>query len=764
LIAHVFVNIKAKNIDRSFSYLVPPEFSTLKVGCRVLVPFGRRQVDGLVVAIEDEGNPDKQQTTEGLALKQVLKVFEDRPQVFPDAIETAEWLSRYYVCSMGEALNLFANIDTKIITTPVYHWQDALNETSCSILIGDEDPNVTSQMNQIKKMLIQQGAVKETVLVRKFGAQVLQELERLQRTGAVKKQLDVRIKGSRRAAAGKKKAGNSGLSSDGVYAGDGVAEVSGLALPSLNREQAYACRIIHKAMTKGEGGSFLLHGVTGSGKTRVYLESAKLARSLGRQALILVPEIALTGQLVSRFNAAFGNDVAVFHSGLSERERSAAWHRIQDGNANILIGARSALYAPFMNLGLIVVDEEHEFSYKQEEAPYYHAREVALDRGRRTGAAVILGSATPSIETYYRALQGTHILLELPERIEGLPLPATMIVDMRKYSRRLRSIFSPELAELLKSTVNAGQKAILLLNRRGYAPVLLCRECGQAIKCPNCSVSLVYHASSGRYMRCHYCDHVERPPDVCPDCGSQQLKFFGIGTQRVEEQVKELLPGVRVARLDRDVAARKNGAQNVLTSFATGDVDVLVGTQMVAKGLDIPEVTAVGIVSADTSLYLPDFRSSERTFALLAQAAGRAGRALHPGKVIIQTYNPEHYAIVCGAAQDYKKFYTTEIGFRHDLNYPPFVDLIKLSFRATTETKVKEMAKAATDMLRKRLASTATEIFGPFPSPISRIENVFRYQSIIKTTEPTNVKQAIREMKLYSLSGVTVDADPVGCT
>ncbi|MBC8016348.1 MAG: primosomal protein N', partial [Sporomusaceae bacterium] len=544
---------------------------------------------------------------------------------------------------------------------------------------------------------------------------------------------------------------------------DSYANICGAATQvSLTVEQQQALSQIVPKIQAKENHSFLLHGITGSGKTQVYIEAVAVVRANNRQAIVLVPEIALTSQIVARFKARFGEDVVVMHSKLSTGERYDAWQRLRTQQAGIVIGARSAIFAPLPDLGIIVMDEEHEFTYKQEETPRYHTRQVALTRARLAGGVVVMGSATPAVETYYQALHHQHTMLMMTKRIAGASLPEVTIVDMREELRqKRRSVISLPLQELLADTIASGEQAIILLNRRGYATFVMCRECGHIVRCKHCDISLVYH-SVGNALRCHYCQCTEATPDICPVCSSRYIRFFGTGTQKLEESLVKLFPSIRIVRMDQDTTGGKMAYDRILDAFARGEYDVLLGTQMVAKGHDVKNVTAVGIIAADSILNLPDFRAAERVYALLTQAAGRAGRGDKPGKVVVQTYNPEHYAVQAGAQHHYQDFYQAEIGFRQGLCYPPYGQIIKLTIQADQESKARTQAEVIITELRSLLRDYKnTEVIGPFPAPIAKVKDIFRMNIIIKSIDLAHIKPHIVDMGLTTRLDVIIDVDPV---
>ncbi len=532
--------------------------------------------------------------------------------------------------------------------------------------------------------------------------------------------------------------------------------------PALTPAQQRAVGALTAALRQGTHHAFLLYGVTGSGKTEVYLRAAAECLRLGRGVLMLVPEIALTAQVSQAFRERFGTSVAVWHSLLCPTERYAQWLRIRRGDAPVVIGARSAIFAPMPSVGLIIVDEEHETSYKQSHAPTYHARTLAEMRARDANAVLLLGSATPALETFYRAEQGQLQRLDLPERVGGAQLPETQLVDLR--GKPFQPI-SPELHDALQETLARGEQAILFLNRRGFAPMLLCRECGYSPMCPNCSVALVYHRGAVPRMQCHHCGHRQTPPRVCPQCEGVEIRPLGVGTQRVETMLRQLMPRVRVARLDRDAFQRRGQYLQILSDFRAGNLQVLIGTQMAARGLDFPNVTLVGIISADTGLYLPDFRASERVFQLLTQVIGRAGRRDKPGHALLQTYNPEHPAVQCALRQDYEGFYRQELAHRREVGYPPFVRLVNLlSADASAPAAERPLQQLAT-MLESQIGDALLQVLGPAPAPLERLENRYRYHLLLKfapDVEPAEILAPVLEqLAPPDRAQVKVDLDPM---
>jgi len=542
----------------------------------------------------------------------------------------------------------------------------------------------------------------------------------------------------------------------------------------LTPDQDAAYRRILEASASGRPSVLLLQGVTGSGKTEVYLQSIQRCIEEGRQAIVLVPEISLTPQMVERFKGRFGGAVAVLHSRLSGGERYDEWRKIRERRVQVAIGARSAIFAPFERIGLIIIDEEHESSYKQEESPKYHARDVAIRRAAGHGAVVVLGSATPSLESYTAAIRtgegGGSALLPLPERVGGRPMPPVDIVDMREELKAgNRSMFSRRLHAALADRLERGEQSVLLLNRRGYSTFVMCRSCGYTAGCPHCEISLTFHQRSG-LLRCHYCGHAEKSPDVCPECGSEHIRFFGTGTQRVEEELAKLFPGMRVIRMDVDTTTEKGSHEKWLTLFGERKADVLLGTQMVAKGLDFPYVTLVGVIAADTSLHLPDFRAAEKTFQLLTQVAGRAGRHDLPGEVVVQSYTPDHYSIVAAQGHDYAAFIEEELRHRRLMSYPPYCRLILVTLSHEQLPLLVTVSEKFAGGLRTLAAEAgvlrpldaggdgALELLGPVASPIPRLKDRYRFQVMIKYRGNADAPGLLRRALAPYTDGAKTDA------
>ncbi len=539
-------------------------------------------------------------------------------------------------------------------------------------------------------------------------------------------------------------------------------------IPQLTEGQRQALERIEPAISECKFESFLLWGVTASGKTEVYLRAIQVALQCGKEAIVLVPEISLTDQLVTELRGRFGHRVALLHSKLSKGERAEMWLRVHRGEIPVVVGARSAIFAPCHNLGLIVVDEEHDEAYKQEEGFRYNARDMALMRGKIMGFPVILGSATPSLESYYNAKKGKICLLELPERPEGRGPTEIQVVDLRRRGRKVRGggIISPPLHQAMAETLERGEQVLLFLNRRGFATFLICQDCGYTFKCRNCAVSLVHHLAEGALI-CHYCGWKHPAPPLCPSCGGASVKDLGIGTEAVELAVRELFPEARVLRMDRDTTTRKHAHREILRAWRRGEADILIGTQMIAKGHHVPNVTLVGIILADSTLNLPDFRASERTYQLLLQVAGRAGRGGRPGKVIVQSYEPNHPAIASCPSQDYETFASRELWFRKQASYPPYSRLVLMRVSAPRRDSALKAASALGNAAKKICGETESVLcLGPSPAPIARLKGRFRWQLLLKSASRPRLREAVESIlkevsgKIPARARLTVDVDP----
>ena len=716
---------------RTFTYAIPPEME-VSPGQMVQAPFGPRMADGVVVKLIAATNIDP--------VKPIYKADPLGPMLSPHQLELAGWISEYYLSPLYDALALMLPPGSR-------------GRTISTILRPDDEAlaAMSSALQERVALLFpaRRRLITEEVLRTCVGQHGQRELERLFRRGVLKRQWrwrTLRAPDSPEAPAEPPPTGEPPLH------------------PTL--PQLYALDAICAALDTRNHAAFLLHGVTGSGKTEVYLQA--LARCLvsGRKAIVLVPEISLTPQAVQRFQARFPGQVAVLHSRLSASEHRMTWWSIRRGRYPIVIGSRSALFAPLSPLGLVILDEEHEWTYKQHDTqPRYHARTVATRLAQQSNAVVVLGSATPDVAVYHRASIGQQLkLLELPQRIGGdgaiaRPLAQVQIVDMRKELREgHRSIFSRPLQAALHATAAKGEQAILFINRRGESGIVQCRDCGHTLHCTSCDVPLTYHADIGRLV-CHQCNRHRKPYQHCPQCQSARFRQLGLGTQRVVSEMEALIPNVNVARWDRDAAEEADPADGVLERFARGESQVLVGTQMVTKGLHVPTVTLVGVVLADIGLHLPDFRSSERVFQLLCQVAGRAGRGDEPGQAIVQTYRPDHYAVVLGARQDYASFYRNEIAFRRKQNLPPFSRLIRLAFAHTSEALAEREAARMGQALRQQRQAwglTEVDVMGPAPAYPLRVRGRYRWHLILRGPDPRVLLD-----KVDVEGGWIVDVDPV---
>ena len=727
IIAEVCVNVTANSIDKNFTYRVPERLSFLTAGWRVLIPFGAQKVDGFVISVSEVDDATKFE----FVLKDITGVVDDEPWFTPEMMNAARWLAEFYLCPLSQTMNLFmpGQRVKKISSRFERVFKLAENFDAEKIL-----SRATAQLNFVR-------------LLKERGELWASELSELKISASTaKKLIDAGIV----------------VAEERRVLRDSYSKIKSVSKTfELTAEQKSAIEAVEKFLTARKFQGFLLHGVTGSGKTQVYIELAKITRQIGRRVIILVPEIALTGQAVENFKAHF-SDVAVIHSRLSVEERSDAFYRIRNGEVGIIIGARSALFTPVENVGLIVVDEEQDNSYKQDNAPRYHARIVAEEFAKFHEAAIVFGSATPSLENFYRAQQGELIPLKMPRRVLNNPLPEVECVDMRgELNAGNRSVLSRALVELLRKTLAANQQAILLLNRRGWSTVVMCRSCGEVAKCPDCGLPMTYHAD-GKLL-CHRCLIESEPPEVCPSCGSRHIKFLGTGTEKLERALKEALPDAKVVRMDRDSTGGKFGHKKILDAFAAHEFDILFGTQMVAKGHDISGVTAVGVLNADAALSFSNFRAAEMCFELITQAAGRAGRADLPGKVIVQAYNVDAAAIRFGCAQNHEKFCANELPQREAVFFPPFCRLVKLIITNTDEAKAKTFAKKIRDDFRAEVVKNSParqEIFGPIPAAIAKLRDVFRFVLLIKSANLSNVRNFLRAHDLHKRNDVLIDIDP----
>ncbi|HHV44641.1 MAG TPA: primosomal protein N' [Firmicutes bacterium] len=746
--AQVIVDVRVRRVDRCFSYRIPEQYRhQLRPGHQVLVPFNNRLVIGYVVALTEEAEVPN--------VKAIHRICGKDPVLKPEMLALARWMAEYYGCLFVDALQCFIPPGMRRLdqpSTPRYVKAYQLN------IPADKLQKVITLLKGARQREVLDHFAK-TCLSSSCGGTCPCEkvtLVALTRQGLSYSALRaLEEKGYLR-------------SGDLRVDRDPLTEVHGhgssVPLP-LTQDQEEVFLELKRQLESNQGGVSLLHGVTGSGKTEVYLQLIAATRALGKSAILLVPEIAMTPQMLGLFKSRFSDDVAVMHSRLSDGERFDTWHRIASGEAPIVVGARSAIFAPVENLGLIILDEEHETTYKQAEGqPPYHTREVAIKRGQLNDALVLLGSATPSLESYYLASGGEYRLLTLPRRIHNRPLPEVEIVDMRRELKaKNRSMFSRRLQQELALALQQKEQVILFLNRRGTLGFVLCRECGHVLYCQQCAVALTYHEDVDR-LCCHYCGLEQGLPPACPQCGSNSFRGFGAGTQRVERQLAALFPQARIGRLDGDTTKRKGSFTKILGDFRNHQLDVLIGTQMVAKGLDFPRVTLVGVMAADLTLNIPDYRAAERTFQLLTQVAGRAGRGDRPGRVIVQTYNPEHYSIQAAQHHDYESFYHREIAFRRKVSYPPIVNLVRMVFSGEEEERVVEGAKQHFGTIQRSLGDPEVAVLGPVPCPLSRLQGRYRWQIILKGRDLATLRKAANIDRIKEVApdvAVFVDINPV---
>jgi primosomal protein N' (replication factor Y) len=789
---NVILDMPARQLDRPFTYAVPPHLKgKIEIGSVVLVPLLNTQHVAYVLGLCEP--PD-------LPRIRPVKDVVDEPPVFDiETVELCRWMARYYLSSLSQALRLVIPPGR---ARRVIESIELLKDPGEAL--ENTPPRATRQREVICELAAREGKMRLSDLRSSIGGRLsASTLNALEQRGTISRRLVIpRPRASRIniRMVGITEQGRKALSDSAEWSGRAparlrllqtlvdhggsmtspelhhLARISSSALKTavemelvrtwqeerlrdpfanrsfpqqephrLNPEQEAALQAIIKGIDARDGRAFLLHGITGSGKTEVYLHAIDHVLNKGRTALVLVPEIALTPQMVQRFKGRLGTNVAVLHSRLGLGERYDQWRGIREGRYKVVIGARSALFAPLKDLGLLVIDEEHENTYKEGSAPHYNARDVAAKRAELCGAALVLGSATPSLESRYAAENRDDVYLKLPKRIDNRPLPRAEVVDMRELSGQgFRNILSPQLVNALGRIYKDGEQAILFLNRRGFARFLQCHSCGHIFQCRNCSVSLCYHSRESLLL-CHHCGWQWPPPFICPECGNREHRYAGIGTERVEEELKRLLPPLNCLRMDADTTRRKNAHWDILEDFKAGNAQVLLGTQMIAKGLDIPNVTLVGVINADTSLGLPDFRAGERTFQLLTQVSGRAGRGARPGKVIVQTYSPDHYAIAAALRGDDSSFCRTELSYRREAGYPPFCHLINMVLTSRGEAHAHSAASGLAEILQPVIKPEDGELLGPAPAPLSRIKGRYRYHLTLKTPSLERVARQIGE-------------------
>jgi primosomal protein N' (replication factor Y) len=790
-------------LDQAFTYALPETLRhRVRPGCRLLVPFGPRKTTGVVLACHDD-KPD-------VAVREALRLLDAEPVLDANLLALGRWIAGYYCAPLGEVLRSMLPLAAEIRRGKILSLTDAGRDAARQLLLdaSPEDPvaqvlrmlesRPLSAAYLVKKLPLADKAIRS--LERKgfiVSEQVQTERDPLRapaeklrveltsrRNGEVKmtkaerelaaflelhpgthnlKELEGTVKSASLAARALARKGVVSLQPEPM-APAGFAPARGPH--ALNPAQQAAYEQIRAAIEAREFRTFLLHGVTGSGKTEVYLNAIEATIAIGRSALLLVPEIALTPAMAGQFFSRFGDRVAILHSAFTDAERSEQWRRIRSGAAGVVVGTRSGVFAPVQNLGLIVVDEEHDGSYKQEETPRYNGRDVAVVRAQGAGACVVLGSATPSLESRYNAEKGKYTLLELPGRIEARPMPQVELIDMRQefLETRKQSTFSRRLLEAIGHRLENGEQTIVLLNRRGFSSFVACRACGERIQCANCSVTLTFHRRDRRLL-CHYCNYAEKVPGVCPKCQSEHIYFLGVGSEKVEDELHREFPTARIARLDRDTVSGKREYETILQGFREGNYDILVGTQMIAKGHDIPNVTLVGVVSADVGLGMPDFRAAERTFQLLTQVAGRAGRGSLPGIVLVQTINPDHYAVRLAGLQDYPAFYEKELHFRRFMHYPPFSALANVLVRSEKQEAALRMSTEMGTFLMP--PPEKIKVIGPAEAPVLRLKTEFRYQLLLKAAGRKALNELLRSLQHFAqerkwpATALVVDVDPL---
>jgi len=746
-------------ISGTFTYTVTGELvGKVAVGKRVLVPFSGRKVTAYILRIIP---PEKRK-----GLKDIITVIDTHPLFPPQMVEFFEWLSNYYLYPIGLVIKgaLPTGLNVRIPEGTRMHskgWLDRVGLLKMVFITVKKGATIDRSLFDRKRLPRNEDGFLAMMIKKKEVS--LREIKNAFSNGAYL--VDKWV------TSGFLKKTHRPVVRD---VADETLFIS-LGPPPLNSKQKEVVERISEKLKGDAFFTYLLHGITDSGKTEVYYHAVRAAKELGKQSIIMVPEIALTVSMASLFKARFKDRVAILHSALSTGERYDQWIRIAKGDADVVIGARSALFAPLSRLGLIIVDEEHDLSYKQEEKFRYQARDAAIVRAKLSDAVVILGSGTPSVQSYQNAAIGKYGFLTMPKRILRKELPDIKVIDMAKFERSYtaqgESIMSPPLKEAIQENLTQKKQTILFLNRRGFSSLYLCRFCGETIRCPNCEVSLTYHKYGGNLL-CHYCGFSIKPPDRCPACNSEDLKPYGFGTQRVVEVLGDLFPEARVERMDRDTMRHKGEVQQVLKRFMQHETDILVGTQMVTKGHDFPDVTLVGVISADLSLNYPDFRAGEVTFQLLSQVAGRTGRGSVPGKVIIQTFNPSHYAITATKDHNYTKFFSQEIALRRQVNYPPFSLIATVRFLGNSKSKTEKIAthigmKIRNTIKKQAKRKSAVEILGPVEAPMAKLKGKYRQQILIKSRTSRYLNQLLKEVETFSTqilssSGVRmiIDVDP----
>lgn len=803
-------------LRQTFTYHLPVGLrENIKLGARILVPFGKRQLTGYAVALHQQINPELE--IEAEEIKDALELVDSEPLLTAEILYLTQWAADYYAAAWGEMLkaSLPAGINASVeqIYTITARGRDELLKITAAKTLK----------TQILQFLVEHGETASREIFLRFGEssakRALRELTKIGWASVFYRTLTTQVKPKRRKAVrllppeshqsnqkpfteAQEKIVDTLMQSDGEILFTDLIELTETSASTINTlekrgivevfvaevrrdplakvdlpallnltltdAQTAVLKEINAALEIEKYKAFLLHGVTGSGKTEIYIRAMQTALDKGKSSLMMVPEIALTPVFSRRLRAVFGDAVAILHSNLSVGERFDEWRRIRRGAAQIVIGTRSAVFAPLQNVGLIIVDEEHDSSYRQHESPFYHGRDAAIVRAHSAHAVVVLGSATPALESFHNAHSGKYHYLALPNRVGNRPLATAELIDMREVFKTdgKDTIFSPQLLEAIEETHSKGEQSIILLNRRGFSQFVLCRSCGETIRCQNCDITLTFHKREAKLV-CHYCNHRERTPHKCPSCEGKFLFFVGEGTEQIEDILRRKFSALRIARIDRDTTGKRKTFEETLMSFSRGEIDMLVGTQMLAKGHDFPNVTLVGVISVDAGLALPDFRAAERTFQLLTQVAGRAGRGRLSGRVLIQTFYPEHYALKHAKTQNYDDFYAEEIRFRRNLNYPPFVALAAITIKHANYNFAFDNAQILRESLQKLNAEKNFIILGPAPAPLARLKGEHRLQILVKARNRQNLRETLdfavhnAEENLCDLKIVSVEIDPV---
>ena len=740
MVAEVIINSTAKKLNRTFDYNIPAEMQELvQIGSKVLVPFGRfKQLEEAhVVKIKEKSEYE---------IKDIAKV---ETGLTDKQIKLANWIAKRYFCNVSECIKLMQTPGTKAKDVNKRIQDKKINVVYLKKTIQEIDFDIETKVLKSEKQ------IKILNFVKKNEGCTIPEIEMF--TDCSRAIANTLIKNGYLEVSEKKIERNPLQNK----------QIENTSKLKLTEEQQYAYEQVAYTIDNNEYNQFLLYGVTGSGKTEVYLQLIDKVVKQDKTAIVLVPEISLTPQMLDRFISRFGKEtIAVLHSKLSIGERHDEWKKIKEGKAKIVIGARSAIFAPVQNLGIIIIDEEHDSSYKSESSPKYNAKEIAKKIAKEENIPLLLGSATPDLSTYYKAQQGKITILELTKRANNSSLPKVEIIDLKQeLANGNRSMLSFELYQSIEENLKNKLQTILFLNRRGYSTFIMCRNCGYTVKCKNCNISMTYHSYENK-LKCHYCGYEEKLVKTCPECGSDKIRYFGTGTQKLEQEIHKQFPQAKTIRMDVDTVTKKNSHEEILNKFKNEDVDILIGTQMVVKGHHFPKVTLVGVIAADSSLNIDDYRATERTFQILTQVAGRAGRENLPGKVIIQSYNPENFSIQNAQKQDYEEFYQTEIALRKQLKYPPFCDIIIIGFNSSSEEEIKKVANIAYEEVEKNLNKDEFKVFKPMPSPIDKIQNKYRWRIIIKgnmNEEANNVLNNLLKNiydKDFKNTKISIDVNP----